>query len=65
MRLQLGRLFGNLAGENTMPNGESEPPDLRMSKSLLIYTDPRYGKRTYATAMQLTFGNCAGIMAPL
>jgi hypothetical protein len=25
---------------------------------------PRYGKRTTATAMQLTFGNCAGIMAP-
>lgn len=39
--------------------------NLRMSKSLLIYADPRYGKRTYATAMQLTFGNCAGIMAPL
>jgi hypothetical protein len=26
--------------------------------------NPRYGKRTYATGMQLTFGNCAGIMAP-
>ncbi|GAB7325810.1 hypothetical protein MBLNU13_g09894t1 [Cladosporium sp. NU13] len=25
---------------------------------------PRYGKRTTATALQLTFGNCAGIMAP-
>ncbi|KAM0719486.1 hypothetical protein Q7P37_005391 [Cladosporium fusiforme] len=25
---------------------------------------PRYGKRTTATGLQLTFGNCAGIMAP-
>ena len=25
---------------------------------------PRYGKRTVATALQLTFGNCSGIMAP-
>lgn len=25
---------------------------------------PRYGKRTTATGMQLTIGNCAGIMAP-
>lgn len=25
---------------------------------------PRYGKRTTATALQLTYGNCAGIMAP-
>jgi len=25
---------------------------------------PRYGKRTTATAIQLTIGNCAGIMAP-
>lgn len=26
--------------------------------------NPRYGKRTTATALQLTYGNCAGIMAP-
>jgi hypothetical protein len=26
---------------------------------------PRYGKRTTASGMQLTIGNCAGIMAPL
>jgi hypothetical protein len=25
---------------------------------------PRYWKHTTATAIQLTFGNCAGIMAP-
>ncbi len=25
---------------------------------------PRYGKRTTATGMQLTFGNASGIMAP-
>ncbi|KZF21782.1 putative MFS transporter [Xylona heveae TC161] len=25
---------------------------------------PRYGKRTTATGFQLTFGNCAGVMAP-
>lgn len=26
--------------------------------------NPRYGKRTTATALQLAYGNCAGIMAP-
>lgn len=32
---------------------------------VLIGTDnPRYGKRATATGLQLTIGNCSGIMAP-
>lgn len=31
---------------------------------LTVTDNPRYGKRATATGLQLTIGNCSGIMAP-
>ena len=51
-----------------LPSSKSSPtlplPPIPPSNSVRLLDNPRYGKRTTASGIQLTIGNASGIMAP-